>query len=266
VKAVLTIAGSDSCGGAGVQMDLKVFQALGVHGASVVTALTAQSTEGVRRVHHVPPRFIGEQIDTVARDMAFAAAKTGMLDRAGVVQVVAARARRRRLPNLVIDPVLLAKDGTPLLESRGVALLKQRLLPLAAAVTPNVPEAEFLSGVRITGPESVREAARRIAETGVRAVIVKGGHLEGAPVDTLLYDGEFYEFPGERIETPEGRPVHGTGCLYSAALAARLALGDALPEACAFVKRLMEDALRSAVLLGRGSALVGALGARAETA
>jgi hydroxymethylpyrimidine kinase/phosphomethylpyrimidine kinase len=253
LKAVLTIAGSDSSGGAGVQMDLKVFQACGVHGASVLTALTAQNTQGVRRVHRVPPRFVAEQIDAVMEDLPVAAAKTGMLDRAQIVEAVAERVRRRRIPNLVVDPVILAKDGTPLLNNRGLAALKQRLLPRALAVTPNVPEAEALSGGPVTDGDSLRAAARRIGALGVPAVIIKGGHLPGEPVDLLFWQEQFYEFPGARIAGDA--PVHGTGCLYSAALAARLALGDPLPEACRWAKMLVERAIRGSVSLGKGSRL-----------
>lgn len=234
-------------------MDLKVFQACGVHGASVATALTAQNTRGVRRVHSVTPRFVAEQIDAVARDLPVAAAKTGMLHRPQIVEVVAERVRRRRLPNLVVDPVILAKDGTSLLNARGLAALKERLLPRALVVTPNVPEAEALSGIAIQDGETLREAARKIAGLGVSAVVITGGHLPGAPVDTLFWEGEFYEFEGARIE---GSPVHGTGCLYSAALTARIALGEALPEACRSAKSLVEAGIRGAVALGRGSRLL----------
>jgi hydroxymethylpyrimidine/phosphomethylpyrimidine kinase len=253
VKTVLTIAGSDSSGGAGAQMDLQVFQACGVHGACALTALTAQNTQGIRRVHRVPPLFVAEQIDAVAADFRIAAAKTGMLDRAQIVEIVAARVRRRRIPNLVVDPVILSKDGTPLLDGRGILILKKRLLPQALVVTPNVPEAEALSGIPIHNPETLREAARRIADLGVKAVVIKGGHLPEAPVDTLFWNGAFLEFAGERIAAPEGKAVRGTGCLYSAALAARVALEEPLPEACAWVKRFMERAIGSARALGKGN-------------
>ena len=252
-KVALTIAGSDTSGGAGIQLDLKAFQSCGVHGASVATALTAQSTTGIHRVHAVPPRFIAAQIDAVAGDLQIAAAKTGMLDRAQVVEVVAERVHRRRLPNLVIDPVILAKDGTPLLNHRGLALLKERLLPLARVVTPNVPEAEALSGVVITDDASLREAARRIHALGVSAVVVKGGHRPDEPTDTLLLDGEFHTFTGPRLP---GAPVHGTGCCYSALLTARLALGDPLPEACAWVKQRMQHLIETASALGKGTRLI----------
>ena len=252
MKIALSIAGSDSCGGAGIQLDLKVFQVLGVHGVSVLTALTAQNTRGVERVHHVPRVFVAAQIDALISDLPVAAAKTGMLARAEVVEAVAERIQRRSIPNLVVDPVILAKDGTPLLSSRGLLLLKKRLLPQAIAVTPNVPEAEALSGVKIRDETSLCEAARHIAGLGVRAVIIKGGHLSGEPVDTLFLDGEFTQFPGRRIE---GVPVHGTGCLYSAALTARLALGDALPEACRIAKETVTRAITNSIALGKGSRL-----------
>ena len=220
MKVALTIAGSDSSGGAGIQMDLKVFQACGVYGTSVVTALTAQNTAGVWRGHRITPRFVAEQIDAVTRDIPIAAAKTGMLDRAQIVQAVADRVRRRGIPLLVVDPVIAATDGTPLLNRRGVELLKTELLPQAFAVTPNVPEAELLSGIPITDLASLQAAAVRIGEFGAKAVIVKGGHREGPATDILWWDGKFHEFSGERLDRVD---VHGTGCAYSAALTARLA-------------------------------------------
>lgn len=221
----------------------------------MVTALTAQNTRGVQRVLHVAPRFIAAQFDSVAADLPVAAAKTGMLDRAQVVAVVCDRVRRRRIPNLVVDPVLLAKDGTPLLNRRGLDLVRRELLPQALLVTPNVPEAEVLSGTTIADVESLREAARRINALGVSAVLIKGGHLPGDPVDTLYWQGEFHEFPGTRVGDPSLPPVHGTGCFLSAALAARLALGDSLLEACATAKRLTARGIETAVSLGKGSRL-----------
>jgi hydroxymethylpyrimidine/phosphomethylpyrimidine kinase len=253
MKVALTIAGSDSSGGAGIQQDLKAFLSCGVHGASVLTALTAQNTRGVHRVHHVPPQFVAAQIDAVARDLPIAAAKTGMLGRAQVVEVVAERVRRRQIPRLVVDPVMLAKDGTPLLSARGVALLKSRLLPRAMVVTPNIPEAEALSGVEIRAAADLREAARRIQGLGVPGVIIKGGHLPGEPVDTLLWNDEWIELAGRRIA---GAPVHGTGCLFSALLAARLALGDSPPDACGYAHGRVARAIETAAARGKGSRLV----------
>ena len=253
MKVVLTIAGSDTSGGGGIQQDLKVLQACGVHGATVITALTAQSTTGIRRVHRVPPRFVGDQIDTVAADLPIAAVKTGMLDRAAIVEIVAERIRRRELTNLVVDPVILAKDGTPLLNGRGLAAVQRRLLPLARVVTPNVPEAEALSGVSISDEPSLREAARRIGALGVEAVIIKGGHLPGEPVDTLYWKDEFRDYRGARIE---GAPVRGTGCLFSAALAAHLAMGDSIADACSAARELVRRGIAGAVALGKGARLV----------
>lgn len=232
-----------------------MFQACGVHGASVVTALTAQNTRGVQRVLHVAPRFVGAQIDSVMSDLPVAAAKTGMLDRAQVVAVVCERVRRRKIPNLVVDPVLLAKDGTPLLNRRGLELVRRELLPLALLVTPNVPEAEVLSGTTIADVESLREAARRINGLGVPAVLIKGGHLPGEPVDTLLWQGEFHEFSGQRVGNGDLAPVHGTGCFLSAALAARIARGDSVIEACAAAKAMIARAIAMAWAPGKGTRL-----------
>lgn len=252
MKVALTIAGSDSGGGAGIQLDLSVFRALGVHGVSAITALTAQNSQRVERVFYPPPSFVGAQIDALLADFPISAAKTGMLGRAATVATVLARVRRRRIPNLVVDPVIAAKDGTALVSGRGLELLKRQLLPMAAVVTPNVPEAERLSGIRIEDTESLRRAALEIARTGVGAVVIKGGHLPGAPVDTVYGDGEFHELVGERLA---GSPVHGTGCLFSAALTARLALGDTVLEACVAAKAFTTDAIRNAIDVGKGNRL-----------
>ena len=233
-------------------MDLRVFAALGVYGTTAVTALTAQNTCGVQRVFHVPPTTLAAQIDAVMGDIGADAAKTGMLGHARTVAVVAERVRRRRISNLVVDPVLLAKDGTRLLHARAVDLLKRELLPLTRVVTPNAPEAAVLAGMRVETPADARSAAERIGALGVEAVVVKGGHLTGEPVDYLWYRGEHLEIGGERIEVA---PVHGTGCIYSAALAARLAQGNDVPEACRFAKSFVTQAIRTAVALGNGNLL-----------
>lgn len=253
MKVALTIAGSDSSGGAGIQMDLKVFQACGVYGTSVVTALTAQNTQGVRRTHRITPGFVAEQIDAVTRDMTVAAAKTGMLDREQIVQAVADRVRRRGIPLLVVDPVIVATDGTPLLNGRGLKRLKAELLPLAAAVTPNVAEAELLSGIPIADLASLHAAALRIGELGAQAVVVKGGHREGPATDILWWEGTFHEFPGERLNRGD---VHGTGCAYSAALTARLALGDTMLEACRFARAYIQTLISRAATIGKGALLM----------
>lgn len=263
MTVALTIAGSDSCGGAGIQLDLRVFDACGVPGASVVTALTAQSPGGVHRRFAVPPRSVAAQIDALV-GMPIAAAKTGMLDRAQVVSVVAGRIARRRIPLLVVDPVITATDGTPLLSDRGVERLRRELLPLAVLVTPNAPEAARLAGLSVEDDESAREAARRIAALGPRGVVITGGHRdspEGETADLLYWEGDFYEFRGERLPGP---PVHGTGCAYSAAVTARLALGDTVPEACRFAREFTAKMIRTSWSTGKGARLAAPFGPAPE--
>ena len=246
---VLTIAGSDSGGGAGIQADLKTFAALGVFGASAITSVTAQNTVGVQGVHDLPPEFVGRQIDSVLEDIAIDSTKTGMLSNAGIIEVVAARVKAHRIERLVVDPVMVAKSGAPLLRSDAVKAVIERLLPLALVVTPNVPEAEALSGLTITGIEEMRQAARQIHRLGPRYVVVKGGHLQGRAID-LLFDGNaFTELDAERIDTPH---THGTGCVFSAAIAAHLAKGNTVPEAVAAAKRFVTAAIRHGFPLGKG--------------
>jgi hydroxymethylpyrimidine/phosphomethylpyrimidine kinase len=243
----LTIAGSDSSGGAGIQADLKTFAAHGVFGASAITALTAQNTLGVAAVHAVPPSFVAAQIDAVADDLPVAAVKTGMLLDAAIVTAVAEALRRRALPNLVVDPVMVSKSGARLLEEDAVKALVERLLPLATIVTPNLPEAAVLAG-RFTDS---REAARRIAGLGARAVLIKGGHADGPEAIDLFYeDGRFEALASPRQAT---RHTHGTGCTLSAAITARLALGDGLFDAVKAAKAYIDRALASAPGLGRGA-------------
>jgi hydroxymethylpyrimidine/phosphomethylpyrimidine kinase len=250
---VLTIAGSDSSGGAGVQLDLKVFERVGVYGMSAITAVTAQDTLGVRKVNKVAPRIVAAQIDAVARDIGVDACKIGMLCDANTVRVVTDRIARREIPNVVLDPVLGAKNGTSLLTSLGVRRMKRYLLPKVLVVTPNAPEAGILAGMQVRNLDDLKQAAVIIHERGCRYVLAKGGHLEGDPVD-ILYDGEtFLEMPGERVE---GTPVHGTGCAFSAALAARVALGDSVPDAARFAKSFVAELIRGAVRLGKGNLLI----------
>jgi hydroxymethylpyrimidine/phosphomethylpyrimidine kinase len=246
----LTIAGSDSGGGAGIQADLKTFQALGVYGTSAITAITAQNTLGVRAVQEVSPDVVVAQIDAVADDLGVDGAKTGMLSSAAVVEAVAGAVRRRGLDRvLVVDPVMVAKSGDRLLREDAVQALRERLLPLAAVVTPNVPEAEVLAGRALSGEEDLRRAAVEIAALGPRAVVMKGGHLAGDPVD-LLFDGQrFHRFPGRRVPT---RSTHGTGCTFSAAIAARLALGDDVVAAVGAAKAYLAGALDRARPIGHG--------------
>ena len=245
----LTIAGSDSGGGAGIQADLKTFAALGVFGASAITSVTAQNTVGVQGVHDLPPEFVSLQIDSVLDDIAIDAAKTGMLSSAAIIEIVAEKVKAHRIERLVVDPVMVAKSGAPLIQPEAVKALIQRLLPLALVVTPNVPEAEALSGLKIGGLDGMRQSARQIHGLGSKYVVVKGGHLGGRATD-LVFDGSaFTELDADRIDTPH---THGTGCVFSAAIAAELAKGSSVPDAIAAAKRFVTAAIRYGFQLGRG--------------
>ncbi len=245
----LTIAGSDSGGGAGIQADIKTFAALGVHGVSVITALTAQNTTTVTAIHDVPGDFIRAQLEAVVADLGPAAAKTGMLSTPETIATVAAAVSELRVPNLVVDPVMVAKGGARLLREDAVAALRSRLLPLAAVLTPNLPEAEVLLGHAISGLEGRREAARELQALGPRAVVVKGGHAEGDAVD-ILFDGHrLHELEAERIDTPN---THGSGCTFSAAIAAGLARGQDVPAAVEAAKLFITEAIRHSLEVGHG--------------
>jgi hydroxymethylpyrimidine/phosphomethylpyrimidine kinase len=245
----LTIAGSDSGGGAGIQADLKTFAAFGVYGTSAVTAITAQNTRGVFAVAEVPEEVVAIQIDVVLEDIGADAAKTGMLSDAAIVKVVASRLEAWGVEKLVVDPVMVAKGGHPLLQKRAIAALKADLLPLAMVVTPNVPEAEILSGMTIDSAESAREAARIIAGLGPRYVVVKGGHLSGDATD-LVFDGvAFTEFSAPRIDTQN---THGTGCSFSAAITALLARGTPPLAAIEEAKAWLTEAIRQSYAIGGG--------------
>jgi hydroxymethylpyrimidine/phosphomethylpyrimidine kinase len=246
----LTIAGSDSGGGAGIQADLKSFTALGAYGTSVLTAVTAQNTQGVTGVYPLTKEQVGAQLDAVLSDIGTDAAKTGMLFSVPIISVVADRVRRYGLTNLVVDPVMIAKGGHPLLLPEAQAALRDQLLPLAAVVTPNLPEAEVLTGVKIAGHDDMLKAAQRLTELGARAAVVKGGHLEGEPADDLFYaEGEVEWLKAERIDT---RHTHGTGCTFSAAIAAGLAGGLSLREAVRQAKAFITVAIRHAPGIGAG--------------
>ncbi len=245
----MTIAGSDSGGGAGIQADLKTFSALGVYGASTLTAITAQNTVAVTAVHELPTDIIAAQIEAVVTDIGVDAVKTGMLSSPAIVETVALELRRHGIENLVVDPVMVAKSGDPLLRQEAVESLKTLLVPLASLVTPNIPEAETLTEMKIETGEDAREAARRIVALGARAVVVKGGHLSG-PATDLLYDGsEFTEFTSERFDTVN---THGTGCTFASATAAGLAQGKSALDAVAQAKEFVTEAIRNSYPLGRG--------------
>ncbi len=249
VRTALTVAGSDSGGGAGIQADLKTFAALGVHGTSAITALTAQNTLGVAGIFDLPPSFVEAQIDAIATDIGVDAMKTGMLFNAEIIEAVAGRIRRYGLSRVVVDPVMVATSGDLLLEEDAVDAVRIRLLPLATVVTPNRREAEVLAGMEIRTDEDVREASRRILAMGPRHVLVKGGHADGDAVD-WLYDGrELIPYRAPRVRTSN---THGTGCTLSAAIAAYLALGRAVPEAVAGAKEYISAAIAHAYALGKG--------------
>jgi hydroxymethylpyrimidine/phosphomethylpyrimidine kinase len=226
---VLSIAGSDSGGGAGIQADLRTFAAHGVHGATVLVAATAQNTRRVAAAEPLSTRLVRRQIDAVFSDLRPRAVKIGMLFDAPRIRAVASGLRRWKAPNVVLDPVMIAKSGARLLSRRAVVELRSRLFPLAELVTPNIPEAEALSGIRIRSESDRRLAAGILADFGARAVLIKGGHGGGRQVRDLLFDGAFFTvFAAPRLRT---RATHGTGCTLSSAIAANLALGLALPDA-----------------------------------
>lgn len=247
---VLTIAGSDSGGGAGIQADLKTITLLGGYGASALTALTAQNTTGVRGVHHLPPSFVADQMEAVFSDIPIDVVKTGMLDTPAVAAIVADRLARQRGVMTVVDPVMIAKGGAPLMDDSSMTIIVERLFPQTYLLTPNIPEAEQLTGITITDEESMRDAALQIQEMGVHAVLVKGGHLSDTrSVDILLDGSTIHRFTSPRILT---RNTHGTGCTLSAAIATFLAQGRPLPDAVAAAKGFITDAIESARPLGGG--------------
>jgi len=246
----LTIAGSDSGGGAGIQADLKTFGALGVYGITAITAVTVQNTKGVSGYEELSPQTVGEQIRAVVTDIGVDAAKTGMLASAAIVEAVADALAETRVPNLVVDPVFMSKHGHPLLADDAVEALRVRILPLATLVTPNLPEASGLAGFRVDSAASMREAAEAIRSFGPRAVLVKGGHLSGDRSDDLFFDGtRLLWVERERIDTPN---THGTGCVLSAAIAAHLARGDDLLTAVRRGKAFVTEAIRHGLAIGQG--------------
>jgi hydroxymethylpyrimidine/phosphomethylpyrimidine kinase len=249
IAKALTIAGSDSGGGAGIQADLKTFAALGVYGASAITAITAQNTVRVTKIVELSPAIIEAQIDAVIQDIGCDAVKTGMIANAAIIESVAAKICQYDLPNLVVDPVMIAKSGDLLLKKSAIAALRSRLLPLATVVTPNIPEAEELTGLTLRNEEAIKDAARRICDMGAKSVVIKGGHRRGPAVD-LLYNGrKFKALTSPRIKT---RHTHGTGCTFSAAIAAYLAQGFELDKAVALAKRYITEAIKTAFTIGSG--------------
>jgi hydroxymethylpyrimidine/phosphomethylpyrimidine kinase len=253
VPKALTIAGSDSGGGAGIQADLKTFSAFRTFGMSVLTAVTAQNSVGVTGVHNLPPDFVALQIDAVLSDIGTDAIKIGMLSTAPIIEAVAGRLREYRLAPVVLDPVMIAKAGDPLLQPDARKALMDLMLPLAEVVTPNLPEAAALAEFPVSSESEMEEAARRIHRRGPRYVLVKGGHLKDSATD-ILFDGRaFTRFPGVRLDSTN---THGTGCTLSAAIAAGLAHGRPLAQAITEAKAYVTTAIREGFPTGRG---VGAL-------
>ncbi len=246
----LTIAGSDSGGGAGIQADLKTFFAHGAFGMSAVTAVTAQNTKDVTSVEMLSEDIIREQIRAVVSDIGVDAAKTGMLATEGITRCVAESIRELQIPNLVVDPVMISKSGHKLLADTAISALLSELLPLATIATPNLFEAEIILGREIRNLPTMKDAAKALFDIGVKYPLIKGGHLENLPATDILYDGHtFIEFASPRIET---KNTHGTGCTFSAAITARLAKGDPPQQAVAAAKEYITGAIQSAPELGAG--------------
>ncbi|MCH7737346.1 MAG: bifunctional hydroxymethylpyrimidine kinase/phosphomethylpyrimidine kinase [Chloroflexi bacterium] len=249
----MTIAGSDSGAGAGIQADLKTFAALGVYGTSVLTAVTAQNTVAVTAVHEIPTDMIEAQIDAVVSDIGVDAAKTGMLFSSAIIECVTTSLKKypdvSGLRRLVVDPVMVAKSGDSLLKDEAVGALRELLLPMAAVVTPNIPEAETLTGLSISTDDDVRKAARQIVAMGAASVVVKGGHREGPATDVYFNGREFREFTSPRIETAN---THGTGCTFASAVAAGLAKGLQTEDAVGQAKEFVTEAIRRSFPIGQG--------------
>ncbi|MCK2158829.1 bifunctional hydroxymethylpyrimidine kinase/phosphomethylpyrimidine kinase [Exiguobacterium sp. 17-1] len=249
MKHVLTIAGSDSGGGAGIQADLKTFSALGVYGMSVITAITAQNTLGVQAVEDVSPELVEAQLTSIFSDIRVDAIKIGMVSNQDTIQVIARQLEKHQLP-VVLDPVMVAKGGHGLLQPNAEHALLEQLLPLSTLVTPNIPEIERMIGQTVHSLDDMKQATVKLAEKRAGAILLKGGHLEGHDATDLLYaDGRYVVFEQERIET---RHTHGTGCTLSAAIAAHLALGHSLEDSISHAKRYVTEAIRHGFALGHG--------------
>jgi len=251
IKQVLTIAGSDSGGGAGIQADIKSMSANGVFAMSVVTAVTAQNTEEVTDVFELPTSIVAAQIDAVFDDFDVAAVKTGMLSSAAIVETVARMLKPQNVTNLVVDPVMISKSGHLLLKPDAISAIKGQLFPLALLVTPNIHEAQQLSGIEIKTLADARRAAKIIHGSGCKHVLIKGGHLPTDRATDLLYDGRFFNvFKGEFIDTPH---THGTGCTFASAIAAHLAQGKSVNDAVQVAKTYLTEAIRHSMAIGHGT-------------
>ncbi len=251
LKQVLTIAGSDSGGGAGIQADIKAMSANGVYAMSVITAITAQNTEEVTDIFELPTSIIAAQIDAVFDDFEVAAVKTGMLSSTAVVELVAKMLKPQTVGNLVVDPVMISKSGHALLKPEAIEAMKKQLFPLALVVTPNIHEAQLLSGIEIKSLADARRAAKVIHGFGCKHVLIKGGHLLAERATDLLYDGRFFNlFKGEFIDTPH---THGTGCTFASAIAAHLARGKPLNDAIQTAKTYLTETIRHSLAIGHGT-------------
>jgi hydroxymethylpyrimidine/phosphomethylpyrimidine kinase len=249
VRKALTIAGSDSGAGAGIQADLKTFAAIGVYGTSVVTAITAQNTVGVTKIVELSADIVAAQIDAVIEDIGAHALKTGMLANSVIIETVAGKIREHALKNFVVDPVMVAKSGDLLLRADAIDTLRSSLIPLAAVVTPNLPETEQLTGMKLSRPKDLEAAAQKIIHMGAKSVVIKGGHRRGPAID-LFFDGKkFRELRSPRIRT---RHTHGTGCTFSAAIAAYLAKGEDIENAVVLAKKFITQAIRRGFAVGAG--------------
>ncbi len=249
MKRLLTIAGSDSGGGAGIQADLKTFHAFGCYGMSALTAVTAQNTCGVQRIVILEAPFVVQQMESVLSDIGADAVKLGMLANGEIVAAVAKMLRDYQVMNLVVDPVLYSTGGNALLEVEALTAFVQQIVPLATVLTPNIPEAEMLSGITIRNLDDMKKAAARLGQLGAANVLVKGGHREDDATD-ILFDGRGYtEFFAERVKSNN---THGTGCTYAAAIAANLALGKKMPEAISISKKFVTAAIRKSLNFGKG--------------
>lgn len=249
MKHLLTIAGSDSCGGAGIQADLKTFSSLGTYGMSVITAVTAQNTTGVSAIHEIPASMVKAQIDSIFEDIKVDAVKIGMVAGESIVEAIAAGLSKYSPAHIVLDPVMLSKSGSHLLQPRAQQALVNKLLPLCTLLTPNLSEAAAISGISVTRPADMKDAARIICDLGVPRVLVKGGHLEGSSLDVLYNGNSFSYFDGPRIESNN---THGTGCTFSAAIAACLARGWDYCQAVELAKDYISTAIAHSFAIGRG--------------
>lgn len=250
MKTALSIAGSDSCGGAGIQADIKTITLNGVYAMSAVTALTAQNTTGVRAVYEVSPEFLGHQIDAVFEDIPPDAVKIGMVSSTELIRMIAGKLTFYKAKNIVVDPVMVATSGARLIAEDAVQALEELLLPAASVITPNIPEAEVLAGLKITDRDSMARAAVKIGKCYGTAVLVKGGHSISDATDILYYDGHLTAFEGKHIDNPN---THGTGCTLSSAIAANLAKGYPIEKAVQKAKDYISGALGAMLDLGKGS-------------